>query len=124
MAIVALILLGIFWMYVTAYHWDRGENLRSRGSLRYQRRKARRLGVNADQVAVEPRNAGAQIPEPRHHTHVEGVNRLLASTLLWLVGVPVIAISITMVAYGVDGGWPLAILILASAAWLIYRRQA
>jgi uncharacterized protein involved in cysteine biosynthesis len=82
------------------------------------------MGVDADQVDVRPRNGNKPIPNPRHGSHVEGVNRILASTLLMLVGLPAIVIAVLLVKYVPDIGWTLALVLLGATGWLIYRRKA
>ena len=50
MAIVVMILAVIAWLFVQAALADAGQGPRSRGSLRYQRRKAAKLGLDPDKV--------------------------------------------------------------------------
>lgn len=124
MAILGLIAVLLVGAYTTAYLWDHGVHPRSRGSMRYQRRKANRLGVWFNDVSVNTRNGRHPIPEPRHRTHIETLNRNVSFTLLLIVGVPVIVIAGLLLAYAPDFGWPLALVLLFSTGWLLYRRKA
>ncbi|WP_395444493.1 hypothetical protein [Caulobacter sp. UC70_42] len=54
MAIVVMILAVIAWLFVQAALADAGQGPRSRGSLRYQRRKAAKLGLDPADVEVRP----------------------------------------------------------------------
>lgn len=92
--------------------------------MRYQRRKANRLGVGFNDVSVRTRNDCHPIPEPRHRSHVETLNRSVSLTLLLIVGVPAIVIAGMLLAYAPDFGWPLALVLLFSAGWLVYHRKA
>jgi hypothetical protein len=124
MAIVGLIAVLLVGAYTTAYLWDHGVHPRTRGSMRYQRRKANRMGVGFNDVSVSTRNDRYPIPEPRHRSHIETLNRTVSLTLLLIVGFPAIVIAGLLLAYAPDFGWPLALVLLLSAGWIIYRRKA
>ena len=64
MAIVVMILAVIAWLFVQAALADAGQAPRSRGSLRYQRRKAAKLGLDPADVEVRPRGADLPPIEP------------------------------------------------------------
>ena len=64
MAIVVMILAVIAWLFVQAALAAAGQGPRSRGSLRYQRRKAAKLGLDPADVEVRPRGAGPDSIEP------------------------------------------------------------
>ncbi|WP_152522663.1 hypothetical protein [Sphingobium ummariense] len=124
MAIVGLIAMLLVGAYTTAYLWDNGVHPRTRGSMRYQRRKANRLGVGFNDVSVRTRNDRYPIPESRHGSHIKTLNRTVSLTLLLVVGVLAIVIAGLLLAYAPDFGWPLALVLLFSAGWLVYRREA
>jgi hypothetical protein len=59
MHIIVLIICVILWLVIQAHLAKEGIEPRSRGSLRYQRRKARKLGVDVNDVVVRPRGSRA-----------------------------------------------------------------
>ena len=55
MAVVVMIACVILWAVIANYQYSSGTPIRSRGSLRYQRRKARKLGLSLDETPYETR---------------------------------------------------------------------
>ncbi|WP_140419332.1 hypothetical protein [Sphingobium sp. Z007] len=123
MAIIGLIAVLLVGAYTTAYLWDHGLHPRTRGSMRYQRRKANHRGVGFNDVSVNARNDRHPIPKPRHGTHLETLNRGVSLTLLLIVGVPAVVIAGLLMLYTPEFGWPLALVIFFSTGWLIYLRK-
>lgn len=84
MAIVVMILAVIAWLFVQAALADAGQAPRSRGSLRYQRRKAAKLGLDPVDVHVRPRGGD---PHP-----IEPVRRSVVGDLAFGLGFGLLAI--------------------------------
>jgi hypothetical protein len=55
MAIVVMIICVIMWAFIHAHMQDQGVAPRSRGSLRYQRHKARKLNVDPADLRIRSR---------------------------------------------------------------------
>lgn len=85
MVIVVLIVAVIVWLFVHAAMADAGMSPRTRGSLRYQRRKARRLGLDPSDVHVNSRTPDFTPPEPIGNSHVGDLAWSLGMTVLGLV---------------------------------------
>jgi len=119
MAIVVIIVCVIAYMFIQASLMDSGETPRSRGSLRYQRRKARRLGVDAENVHIDPRGSSWEPPQSRGDSHVGD----LARGLSWGLGFIILLIGggFVMMASGLNGdwfwGWALFLLIGQTLLW-------
>jgi hypothetical protein len=64
MAIVLGIIAFVAWVFLHAHMDDLGIAPRSRGSLRYQRRKARKLGVDPQSVTVNARVPSHHVASP------------------------------------------------------------
>jgi len=120
MPIVIMVICVIVWLFIQAAMQDQGVQPRSRGSLRYQRRKARRLGLDPEDVPISPRSGAAPPPEPER-SHVGD----LAHGLLWGLGLVVLMIvgGFVIMGLGLPGdlfwAWTLALIVVG---FLVRRR--
>jgi hypothetical protein len=101
---------------------DQGVAPRSRGSLRYQRRKPRRMGVDPHDVPINPRTGSWQPPEPIGESHVSDLAYSLSMTALLVV--LMICGGFVMMASGIDGVWFWAwVLFLLVGQWILWNRR-
>ncbi|ETI65719.1 MAG: hypothetical protein COA80_05985 [Leeuwenhoekiella sp.] len=101
---------------------DQGVAPRSRGSLRYQRRKARRMGVDPHDVPINPRAGSWQPPEPIGESPVSDLAYSLSMTALLVV--LMICGGFVMMASGIDGVWFWAwVLFLLVGQWILWNRR-
>jgi hypothetical protein len=76
----------VLWAILQHHLNANGVQTRSRGSLRYQRRKARRLGIDVEDVEIAPHNYPVSDYEAMRQRINKKARRLLIPTLLlWLM---------------------------------------
>lgn len=98
MTIIVIVGCVVLWLFVQASLADAGTPPRSRGSLRYQRRKARKVGVQPDAVGINPRVSSGWEPRlPVGESHVADLAWSLSASLIGIIilfaGIVVIAIK-------------------------------
>lgn len=123
MAIVVIIGCVILWAFIQASLNDQGIAPRSRGSLRYQRRKARKMGVDLDQVSINPRvPSGWQPTEPVGESHVSDLAWGLSTGLLAIVIMFVGAFVIMFSSIAADWVWAWFLFVIG-ASWVAQERR-
>lgn len=85
MVIVVIIICVIAWLFIQAAMADQGLSPRTRGSLRYQRRKAAKLGLDPSDVTVSARQTLVPTASPDPPSHVRALGMSLLISLLALV---------------------------------------
>jgi hypothetical protein len=104
MAIAIIIVCVIAYAFVHASMADQGIGQRSRGSLRYQRRKGRREGLNPEYVLVKShRTVDQDVPQPTGDSHVSDLAFSLITTFWFLI--LLISGGMFMAARHVPGDW-------------------
>lgn len=85
MPIIVIVGALIAWAFIAAHNRDNGIAPRSRGSLRYQRRKARRFGIDAADVEISPRGPSYDDPDTITGSHVGDLKRGLTGGCMGIV---------------------------------------
>ena len=115
-----MVACAILWLFIQASLADQGVPPRSRGSLRYQRRKARKLGLRFDQVEVRPRiPTGWKPSEPIGDSHVGDLTwtfrLMIGGFLAFIVGAVLLA--------PIDVSWSIVWLCAVMIGMLVLQRR-
>jgi len=122
-AVIVIIGCIILWAFIQAGLKDQGIAPRSRGSLRYQRRKARKTDVEADQVSINPRvPSGWEPDDPVGESHVSdlawGLSTGFAGIVVMFLG------AFVIMGTGIAGDWVWAwFLFVIIGLWVLQARR-
>lgn len=122
MYVVIILALIILWAFIQSSLNDQGVPPRTRGSLRYQRRKVRKLGVAPDDVEITPKPVDWEPPEPIGTSHTSDLAYGLGGGCL---SIAVMAVGVVVI---LASGWsgdlilPWMLLVLVGTAFAHYRR--
>lgn len=122
MHIVIIIVCVILWAVVQASLKDKGVPPRTRGSLRYQRRKARKMGAAPEDVEIAPRPADWEPSDPIGTSHASDIAYGLGGGCL---SIAVMAVGVVVIfASGWSGDFilPWMLLVVVGTAIAHYRR--
>jgi uncharacterized membrane protein YhaH (DUF805 family) len=110
----------IAWVAIQARLGNTGIPTRSRGSMRYQRRKARQLGLDPQDMAIQSSRGSRHFPEDNNTLITDVFSAIIRSILALLFS---IASLIFMMAHDIELSWWLALMLVLFIISFVFRRR-